>query len=370
VLRVSCVALLVTVLSAHYAGAQSPPKQPPYPKGGIDYSGIDEFYRVAAVLTKDIEPTAAQWRALMATPGYRLVEIDNEGIRDRIDLALKPSRRAERDSVIKANGDKARALRHLIRAAGDRAAIMKTRAILERSMNDSIAMAAQRTARFLPKGTIERFPTPFIGFAIFLDDGYAEDPGVLLDPLYVQDNGVVALLSHEFHHSYTGLVDHLVKRADIEAMATPPADVRLFLAVMFLRNEGIADQVDKTYPLPANPKADWYAPVYNAAYAKTPAFIHSLDSLLALAADRPAQTAPAGEKANAMLKLGGHPNGAYVAREIVETFGIDSLMPGVYSPIAFLRTYASAEARRGNPPPFSAKAWSELAALEKHYVTR
>jgi hypothetical protein len=368
-MRSPCTALLLAVLSAPFAGSQAPSgKEISYPKTGVDYSGIDQFYLIADILARDAEPSEAQWRTMMATPGYRLVEIDNKGIRGRIELALKPSLKGKRDSVLALeNNGTGRVLRHLIRAAADREGIMKTRAALERSMSDSIAVATRRTARFLPAGTLERFPTPFIGFAIFSDDGYSEEPGVLLDPLYVQDEGVVDLLAHEFHHSYTAMIDHTMKQSDFEGLKPPP-DVRLFLAVMHLRNEGIADQVDKTYPLPPNPKMEWYPTGYNAAYAKTPAVIRSLDSLLAVAADRPAQAGAAGQKANAMLWSNGHPNGAYMAREIFETFGIDSLMPGVHSPIAFLRTFASAEVKRGNPPPFSPAALSELATLEKHFI--
>lgn len=368
-MRSSCTALLLALLSAPLAGSQSPSgKSLPYPKTGVDYSGIDQFYVIADILARDVEPSETQWQALMATPGYRLVEIDNAGIRRRIDLALKPSLKTKRDSILALDKADARVLRHLIRAADDRDGIMKTRAALERSMGDSIATAARRTARFLPAGTIERFPTPFIGFAVFSDDGYSEEPGVLLDPLYVQDEGVVDLLAHEFHHSYTGMIDHTMKQTDFEALKTMPPDTRLFMAVMHLRNEGIADQVDKTYPLPPNPKMEWYPTGYNAAYAKTPAIVRSLDSLLTAAADHPAQIGAVGQKANAILWSNGHPNGAYMAREIVQTFGIDSLMPGVYNPVAFMRTFASAEVKRGNPSPFSTKSLGELATLEQHFV--
>jgi hypothetical protein len=64
---------------------------------------------------------------------------------------------------------------------------------------------------------------------------------------------------------------------------------------------------------------------------------------------------------------GGHPNGAYVARTIVETFGVDSLFPGVYDPAALLRTYAAAERTRGNPPPFSAAAMRTIDGVERRH---
>jgi hypothetical protein len=39
---------------------------------------------------------------------------------------------------------------------------------------------------------------------------------------------------------------------------------------MHLRNEGIADQIDKPYPIQAmSPSLAWYATAYNKAYAAT-----------------------------------------------------------------------------------------------------
>jgi hypothetical protein len=75
-----------------------------------------------------------------------------------------------------------------------------------------------------------------------------------------------------------------------------------------------------------------------------------------------------GRRVNELLPSGGHFNGSYVAREIYETFGVDSLYPGVHDFFAFLRIYASAEAKRGNPPPFSPKSVALLNALERKYL--
>jgi hypothetical protein len=74
-----------------------------------------------------------------------------------------------------------------------------------------------------------------------------------------------------------------------------------------------------------------------------------------------------GQRVAALLPSNGHYNGSYVAREVYETFGVDSLYPGVASPFALLRTYAAAERKRGNPPPFSPKAIGLLDNLERRY---
>jgi hypothetical protein len=345
-----CLPLL---LDARAVSGQQAAPAPPYPKTGVDYTGIDAFYRIADILAKDSEPTEREWTVMLATPGYRLVEIDNHGVRRRIDLALKPSRHAERDSVLNADGQLARTVRHLVEAVANRQRVLATRQALERSIADSISRAMARTERFLPPGTVERMGTPFIAFAVFADDGYAEEPGVLLDPLDVASHGLVDLIAHEFHHCLAGAMDRTFSQEQLMAMRPPPADIGLFLVFMHLRNEGIADQVDKTYPLPTQTGLEWYAKGYNEAYPRTPMLLHSLDSILTIAADHPERARTLVAPAQKLFWSNGHPNGAYMAREIVTTFGVDSLFPGLYDPIAFVRTYASAERKRGNPPPFS-----------------
>jgi hypothetical protein len=330
---------------------------------------VEAFYRIADLLTKDASPSRTEWSAMLSTPGYRLVAIDNPGFAPKMELALKPSRRAERDRILKGESDTARVIRHVIQAVEQKARVLATCETLRRTIGDSVKAAAPRTARFLPPGTMERYGTPFIGFAIFKDDGFAEDPGILLDPLLVADHGMVSLLAHEYHHWYTDTADYTMKWPELEAMKEPPADVRLFLTVHHLRNEGIADQIDKPYPYHAEPAMETYAARYNAAYARTPAVLRSYDSVLTAAAEHPDQIAALTRRAENLFYSNGHPNGAYMAREIVETFGVDSLMPGVMNPVAFLRTYASAERKRGNPSPFSPTSMAMLDRMEGEFVT-
>lgn len=350
-------ALFAFVVAPLAAAAQAP-----LPKTGADYSAIDEFYRMAALLSSGAEPTEAQWKTLLATPGYRLVQVDNPGIRARIELAFKPSLAARRDSVLKTNGDLAGIVEHLRRTVTERDAIVAMRAKLERTLHDSIAVALARTAKFLPKGTIDRMPVPLIGFAPFADDGYSMEEGVLCDPLEVKENGIVELLAHELHHSYGGAITRTLTRPEIMAMKTVPPYVPVYATILHLRNEGMADQIDKPYPFVA--KDTVYAKRYNAAYARTPVVLRAFDSLLVAL---PANPRLAG-RASGLFYSNGHPNGAYMGRTIVETFGVDSLLPAATNPFAFLWAYASAEAKRGNPPPFSPQATALLREMEKVYL--
>ena len=65
---------LVFWFLAAAAHAQAPPRDslPPLPRTGLDFSAIDQFWRVADLLMKDVAPSEADWRAMLSSVGYRL----------------------------------------------------------------------------------------------------------------------------------------------------------------------------------------------------------------------------------------------------------------------------------------------------------
>ena len=323
---------------------------PVMPTTGVDWSGVDQFWRMVDTLSRGIQPSPALWRALLVTPGYRIVAISAPNIQQQIDLSFNPARRAERDSLLKKSSQDSAAVAHLLEAAAHRAELTRFQAAVAPSSLDTIRTAMQNARRFIPAGAGTSGDPPLVTFTLFAQDGFSQAPGVVLDLLQVHDNGFTDFLSHEFNHSLS---------APLNRTATPPdaKDARLYGAIRNLRNEGIADMIDKTYPLRAtSPGMQWYADGYNAAYKKTPAVLRTLDSLLVAVGKDSTVAADAGARAQQLLPYGSHPNGAYIARTILETFGRDSLMVGVYSPFAYIRAYRAAEIKRGNPDPFSRQA--------------
>jgi hypothetical protein len=280
-----------------------------------------------------------------------------------MEIALRPSRHAGLDSLTKIDNDQANRLRHFRATVTHREALAAYRDSLTLSL--PIEKAVSIAARFLPPHATGGKTPPLVAFGLFRDDAYSlGPPGVVIDLDHVyEEGGLVELLAHEFHHSYLSAMSNL---------RTPDGDsaTALYFALAHMRNEGIADLIDKPYPLsyPKSTVMSAYAKRYNEAYARTPAVIHSIDSALVVAADDSTKLAAVGRRVNELLPSSGHYNGSYVAREIYETFGVDSLYPGVHNFFAFLRTYASAEAKRGNAPPFSPKAVALLDALEKRYM--
>jgi hypothetical protein len=306
------------------------------PTTGVDWSGVDQFWMAVDTLSRDIEPSPAQWRALLISPGYRIATISHPTIARAIELAFKPSRRAQRDSVLARLSEDSATIAHLLAAAAARDDLKRFRAALAPHVADSIAYAIRNAGRFLPAGATDHAP-PLVTFTIFASDGYSQEPGVVLDLYHVRETGLADFLSHEFHHHYGSALDRTT-------YAVNAGDNRLYQQIRQLKNEG------------------------NAAYEKTPATLKVLDSLLVAAGTDSAKLFNAGTRAQRLLISGSHPNGAYMARTILETFGRDSLIATTPSAFAFIRMYEAAEAKRGNASPFSAEGRAALGAIENRHL--
>jgi hypothetical protein len=325
---------------------------------------MEEFWRIADLLQRDVEPTAEQWRAFTTSVGYRLSLRLVSTTRADMEIALRPSKRSIFETISRGEGDQSSRVKHIARAVTHRAELARYQDSISRAL--PIAEAIARAAQFLPPHATEGKTPPLVAFAIFRDDAYSLGPEAIvvdLDHILVED-GLTGLLAHEFHHSFLSGLNAI--RFPIIA----DSSVALVRALNNARNEGIADLIDKPYPLvlDRSPGMAAYAKRYNEAYARTPDVIRSIDSALANAADDSTKLAAVGRTVQLLLPSNGHYNGSYVAREIYETFGVDSLLPGVRNPFAFWRAYANAEQKRGNPPPFSAKSVALLDRLERRYL--
>jgi hypothetical protein len=330
---------------------------PPLPKSGVDYSAVDRFNELATILSAGGTPTEGQWRAFYETPGFRFA--DRPDLRPNMELAFLPSRAARRDSILAKGGGAAFPIRYLRNGFAERARLQRWR--------DSVNIPAisvkakERTLAFLPPGT--HLPTPLVVFAVFTSDGYsAGTEGVILDLPYATRTDIEGFLAHEFHHSMNAPLSLMQREF------TGQPEISLMNALIALRNEGIADLIDKPYPI--HHPDSVYQRMYNEAYARTPAILHAVDSLIAMTADDPRLLPAVGQRVQQMLSFSSHPNGAYIAREVYEAFGVDSLMPAIYRPFALFRTYAFAEAKKGNPPPFSATTISVLDEIERKHLVR
>jgi hypothetical protein len=328
----------------------------------IDFSGFDQFWRIVDILRRNVEPTEQQWHALLDAPAYRLAEVNlGPVMRDAIDVAFKPSRHADRERVAAGMSGESMIVEHLLRAAAQRPDLLAFRDSLARS--SVLAEAVAIAARYLPAGATRIGPPPPVAAALFLDDGYSLPGGIVIDLLNVRRLALATNLAHEFHHSY---VNRLARPLPPNSDAAPEAGLRM--ALYDLRNEGLADLIDKPFPFKSpNPGLADYVTHYNQEYGNTPSRIHTLDSLLSRVADDSTELPAASRRAMNLFWSNGHPNGACMAREIYQTFGIDSLRPAALDPAAFLRLYAEAERVHQRPAPFSAKARRVIELLDARY---
>ena len=336
---------------------------PPIPRTGLDFSAVDAFWHVADLLVADKEPSENEWMALFATTGNRLAIRFAPSLRSDLEIALRPSRRATLDSLAKAAsaGFSSRP-EHLARIYADRAALTAFRDSVAKSL--PVERATTVTSRFLPPHATEGGKPPLVAFAFFTDDAYpVGTDAIVVDLEHVRvSTDLTLLLAHEFHHAFLAGLNALTYPSG------PDASVTLVRALGTARTEGIADLIDKPYPVTrAGPNGEAYAKMYNESYARTPDVIRSIDSALVVAAGDSTKLQEVGVRVGQLLPSGGHFNGSYMAREIYETFGVDSLFPGVRNPFAFWRAYGEAEIKRGKPSPFSAQAIVLLGALETKY---
>ena len=366
----SSLVLVFTAMVTTSATAQTrSADEPPMPTTGLDFTGVDQFWHVVDILAKDTEPTEQQWQALLSTPGYRLAQIAlGTVVQEDLEVAFRPSRRAAFDSLTALPNDRASRLKHLARAPSQRKQLDAFRDSLSRSA--PITEAIRTAQRFLPPGATSEGQPPLVAFAVFRDDGYSLGPGVIVDLIHAYESKLVLFLAHEFHHAY--LIRAQEKTMpDRTGQPDTPDEFPLRSAIQGMRNEGLADLIDKPYPLTStNPVRAAYVTRYNDEYAKTPATLHQIDSLLAVIASDSTQMSPAGQRVRTLLWSNGHASGAYIARTIYERFGVDSLFPAITSPVAMLRTYSAVEKARGHPAPFSPPAWRVLDAFERKYWRR
>src|SRR5688572_7274134 len=157
-MRIIVLALLLTITATAHAQ--------------IDFAGVDQFWRIADLLQRDIEPDSTLWNALFATPGYAALEA-REKRRGAITLgmrsAFKPSLRATRDSILATNPWTARVVRHMQSLPAQRARLdsLRTALIGARFLD----RAAEQAATLLPAGVIQKYGTPKVAFVFFLPDG-------------------------------------------------------------------------------------------------------------------------------------------------------------------------------------------------------
>ncbi len=325
-------------------------------EANIDFSGVEKFLELTALLEKDQEPSKEQWDALFTTPGYRVL-IKNEFRPDffmiRFRQAFMPSKKAELAAQMKKDtGWRGQFLSHYLRAKKERAAI---RDEIKRLKSISfIKTAVDRAKAFLPPFEVKSYPP--VSFVVFAPDARGYNP-VVLDILYTKDEGdsLIDFIAHEFHHYYKDWLTGL--------------NPDVLWVIDQIHAEGIADQVNRgawfhdPERFAVESQKERNKP-FLELYEKSPEVIREMDRLFVLMHDRAGDMALLGAELRSVVPQSGHPTGFYMANVILKHLGKGALVEDIGNPYAFLRRYSRAAAKDEEAPSFSDKALEYISRLE------
>jgi hypothetical protein len=218
--------------------------QAPGGRAAADFSGIDQFWRIADRLIADEDVPGPAWDSLFATPGYAALE-ERERRRAALELgiraALRPAEAAPRDSLRAAGGWAARVAQHVEALVARRHELDAFRAELEQ--RNVLAAALARTQALLPAGSIERYGTPRVVFVFFLPDGRGYPGLIVADLTHSAARGDLdGYLAHEAVHFYYAALARERRAAGGEATPQQQA-VHVLLTKLF--EESVGDQFDK-----------------------------------------------------------------------------------------------------------------------------
>ena len=351
--------ILAFFLVSFPAAAERAAIVPESSRGNADFTGVEAFLELTALLENDREPAPEQWDRLFATPGYAVLikrEFRREFFAERFRLAFMPSKRADCEAQMKKDtGFWAQFLPHDIRARDMRRAI--ERRIEELRGMDINGRAVARARDLLPTGASA--DTPTVAFVIFAPDARGSDP-VVVDVLFSLDEKArfEDFIAHEFHHWYR------------EQMVSLSQDEETLWVINQIHAEGIADLVDRAdWPKKPSESLNPREKGFMKLYAESPEVLRKLDEgFTEMAGMKMGRSRPGSELQKA-VPMSGHPTGLYMAGLILEEFGRDALVRTVPNPFAFFRLYnKAAKAKRGDAPVFSEKALEFLKMLEKRYL--
>ena len=131
----------------------------------IDFSGVEKFLELTALLEKDQEPTQEQWDDMFDTPGYKILilrEFNKNFLMERIKLAFMPSKKEALKAKLKEEkGFWAQFLPHFVRAKSQRKLVEEQ--VARFKSVDFIKAAVDEAREFLPDVSLdENLPLSFV----------------------------------------------------------------------------------------------------------------------------------------------------------------------------------------------------------------
>ena len=290
----------------------------------VDFTGVDQFWRIADLLQRDIEPDSAQWNELFATPGYAALEA-REKRRAALTLGMrsvfKASFRATRDSILATNTWTARVVRHMQSLPAQRAKLDSLRTALTGAR--FLDRAAEQAATLLPAGAIQKYGTPKVAFLFFLPDGRGYPDLLVADLANIANKtNIIPFFAHEATHFYLA---RIARERQLRPMSRGDSAVITMLNKLY--EESMGDQHDKADYVHmsdaqfagAPMDAAWrdYMTQYRTHYQTARQEIARMNDALNTAAARGDDVVKAvADSLNRSLPLEGRPVGFYITEQI------------------------------------------------------
>ncbi len=232
-------------------------------------------------------------------------------------------------------------------------------------VSDVIEKAKKQAFKYLPDTLSVDNDNTIISLMIFQPDAFAvpEDNVVLMDVLFAYNygEGIEKFLGHELHHIYLSKYISRLKLVDYENDA-------LIWSIDKLRNEGIADLIDKENILEKNNKTE-YDLKYIDHYHNSKQHLEAIDSLLQEIAKDNSILKENGKKIRGELPFSAHPTGLYLAKIIKEKMGTEALLQCLESPFPFLYLYNDiAMESHGEYYVISIQSIDYLKKIEKEFI--
>lgn len=322
-----------------------------------DFSGVHIFWRIADQLKRDVDPPLAAWDSLFATPGYAALQAREKrraALTTAFRAAFMPSRRAERDSFLRANDWTARVIRHVEPLPARRAALDAFMAKFQRE--DIVGRAVAQAGTLLPAGTVKKYGRPAIAFVFFLPDGRGYPGLIVADLEHTRGKAdPVPYFAHEATHFYYAQLAR-DRGPDLSAVMDA-GSTALRTLLTKLQEESLGDQFDKIDAVALSDAARqrkygadsvWirYLADYRTEFDSAAVRLHQLDEMLLAAAQSPATLGPMSELLGKSLPLEGRPLGMYITRGIRQASGDARIAATVGDPFTWLLAYAEAAQRK------------------------
>jgi len=336
----------------------------------LDFSAMDEFWKISSILSKDIEPGEKDWNSLFNTPGYSILtesEFTQDYFKNYFRLAYMPSKKALLDKEMEKTHWRIQYLKHMTNVLPEKEKIENHRKELL-ATNYLTKEALKLTNEYFLKDNLITDDLPQISFVVFGNDarGYSN---IIIDILMSVEQGdnLKYLVAHEAHHFYRN------KQLKFVYPEEEHSDYNLIWVFNQIQAEGIADQIDKRvrYFDDGDQVDSRWAKIFKEHLEKTPEILKKMDSLFVNYGNQSGNLSTISEELRNIIPMSGHPTGYFMTKAIFDHLGKEKLLKELGNPFQFFRLYNQvAQKNTDRYPTFSEQSMKLIKNMELKYLKK